>query len=189
MATKKKTKLFTNPEQTTLSGLHIYKDKKGRNVYLNRFNKTGYIITDADEKSYRMYSMRFVLGIIVFILLNGFVLSPLLSALAGVVVYVILEIRFRTKFLPDLTQVPNFEPASKESPLIVASREEKKRIMMKCVLYLAFSILMAINTYLQAQQGESTQFMQMIGYLVALAGAAMFVFEGLALSKKKTMES
>lgn len=183
MAEKKKSKLFAQPDKTTLSGMHIYKDKKGRNVYLNTFNKTGYIITDADEKGYHLYSMRFIIGVIAFVLLNGFILSPILAAVIGIGAYALLEMRFRTKFLPDLTQVPNFEPVAKESALNTASRDETKRIMIKCFLYLAFSILMAMNTYLQASNGEVTQFMEIVGYLVAIAGGGMFIFQVVALSR------
>lgn len=184
---KKNFKIFANPADTTLSGLNIYKDKKGRNVYLNKFNKMGYIITSEDEKGYRLYAMRFIVGLIVFVLLNGFITSPILAFLLGIATYVVMEVKFRTKFLPGLTQLPNFEPVAKESPINAAAREDQSRIVLKCFLYLAFGILMALNTYQQTIEGTLEGVMIYASYAIAVAGVVMFVFEVLAFFRKRSL--
>lgn len=181
MAEKKKAKLFANNRQTTLSGINIFKDKKGRNVYLNRFNKVGYVITEDDEKSYRMYSMRFIMGFIVFVLINGFMLPTYLAVIIGIGCYVLMEVKFRNQFLPHLTQLPDFQPVAKESPLNTAAREEQGRIIIKCCLYLAFSILMVLNTYLQKEAGQISQLIEILEYLLAFGGFLMFIFQTMAL--------
>lgn len=184
---KKNFKIFTNPTNTTLSGLNIYKDKKGRNIYLNRFNKMGYVISADDEKGYRLYAMRFIIGLVVFVLLSGFILSPVLSALLGVIAYIIMEVKFRTGFLANLTQIPKFVPVAKESPINAAAREDQSRIVLKCFLYLAFGILMAINTYQQAEIGKLEGFMIYASYVIAAIGIVMCGFEVMAFFRKRTM--
>lgn len=183
MTEKKKSKLFNNTKQTTLSGINIFKDKKGRNVYLNRFNKVGYIITEDDEKSYRMYAMRFVMGFIVFVLINGFMLPTYLAVIIGLGCYILMEVKFRNQFLPHLTQIPDFEPIAKESALDAASRDEQGRIIIKSCLYLAFAILMALNTYLQKQDNQITLFIEIMEYALAIGGFAMFIFQLFALNR------
>ena len=72
-----------------VSGWHVYKDERGRAVYYDVFSKTGYILANNEER-YKQFSMRFVMGLIGFILILMFNMPIWLCVLAGVGVYAFL---------------------------------------------------------------------------------------------------
>lgn len=148
----KKKKVDGNLDPSTLTGLRIYTDDKGRTIYYQPRTLTGYVISSTDVASYRTLSKRFVLGIIGIILTTLFTdelpYSWLISIAVGLGIYLFMEYRFRTKFLKSLVQLHNFIPKEKPSFLESLAKETIQRLLLKAVLYIAFGILLLADVYL-----------------------------------------
>lgn len=144
---KKGKKTLANEQPIKVGGINVFQDEKGRSVYFNRFNKTGYVLTD-HEKAYRPFALRFFLGIFASILAYMFDLPLLISAIIGVALYIIMEIRFRL-FLKDLPQLINFKPVKRQSRLEAEKAEDVKKLFLKTFLYAALGGLLLANAILE----------------------------------------
>ena len=133
-------------------GFHIYQDEKDRNIYYDWITKNAYVISDKNVGKYYFYQNRLVFAIIAFVLAVNFVLDTTASFILAVAIVVVMEILFRTRFLPSLTQIAKFKPTkTKRSSMIdqIAESNDKKKVMLKIFLYAAFGILLIINAYIE----------------------------------------
>lgn len=176
----------SNKAVNTISGMNIFKDNKGRFVYLDRFSKTGYIVPVESMKQYRYYSMRFFLSIAIFVLLADYILAPWLAAVITLIVYALMEYRFRKKFLASLTQVPNFTPALHQSRMEAMASGDTSKIILRIVLFLALAILLVLNVWDQANRGYEIQGMTLtLSYVLSACSVIVSLMYGYALIIKK----
>ena len=150
-----------------VSGWHVYKDDRGRAVYYDVFSKTGYILANNEER-YKQFSMRFVMGLIGFILILMFNMPIWLCVLAGVGVYAFLEFRFR-KFLATLPRIENFKCNEKMKSEASIKTLDTNKIILKMVLLLALAVLIIINAYNENYTG----WMLTLNYVIS---ALTFIF-------------
>lgn len=127
----------------SVSGMHIYLDERGRSIYYDVFSKCGYVLTN-NENRYRQYSMRFILGLIGFILTLMFNLPYWLCILVGVLVYAFMEYKFRT-FLKSLVKIENFKCDEKAKKTSTLKQMETNKIIIKFICLILFSILIIFN--------------------------------------------
>lgn len=164
------------------TGLHIYEDNKGRDVYYDIFTKKGYVIQEKNRQTYSKYENRYLLVIILIILLCSITNMYLLSIIIGVVVAGVYEFSFRYKFLDGLVCLNNFKPDKKNSIIDqIASSGQKNKVIIKIVLYIALAVLIVLNGY---RQNLSTLLM-VICYIVAVFGIASAVVNFIALTRMK----
>lgn len=163
-----------------LTGLHIYQDDKGRDVYYDIFSKKGYLLQPSTLKKYFLFKNRYIIAAALGILLLGFIQPPYLPILIGVATAIALEIYFRISFLPSLSTVKGFKPSERQSYLNrIIDNTPKGKIIMKVVLYLALSILLVVNALQAGYTGINLYFS--LG--LAAAGLVMSVIQVMALVK------
>lgn len=164
------------------SGIHIYLDEKGRDVYYDIFTKNGYVIQEKNRASYAKFENRYLLCIILTILLCGITNKYLLSIIIGLAVAIVYEIAFRASFLPTLVMLRNFVPKEKYSIVDqIAKSNQKQKTIIKVILYIALAILIVINAYRQ----QLSMPLMILSYLVSIFGIASAIINIIALSKMK----
>lgn len=164
------------------SGIHIYVDDKGRDVYYDVFTKRGYVIQEKNRASYAKFENRYLLCIILTILLVSITNNYVLSIIIGVAVAIVYEVAFRGTFLSTLVAINNFKPKEKYSIIDqIANSNQKSKTIIKAILYIALAILIVINAYRQAL---STPLM-ILSYLVSVFGIASAIVNIIALTKMK----
>ncbi|MEF9920673.1 MAG: hypothetical protein RR741_06110, partial [Erysipelotrichaceae bacterium] len=67
----------------------------------------------------------------------------------GIALYLILEMRYRTYFLPSLSQLEKFEPENSRSRLAIMSEQKTSMLILLAVLYAAVGILFVMLGYEQ----------------------------------------
>lgn len=135
----------------SVSSWHVYMDERGRAVYYDVFSKTGYILAN-NEQRYKQFSMRFVMGLIGFILMLMFDMPIWLCVLVGVAVYGFMEFKFR-QFLKSLVRIENFKCDEKMKSEASIKTLDTNKVLLKTVLLLALSILIIINAKNENYQG------------------------------------
>lgn len=170
MARKRK----TNQTQNTIgvSGLHIYLDERGRAIYYDVFSKCGYVLTN-NENRYRQYSMRFILGLIGFILTLMFNLPYWLCILVGILVYAFMEYKFRT-FLKSLVKIENFKCNEKAKQTSTLKLMETNKIVIKFICLLLFSVLIIVN----AKNEGYTGWLLYLNYAISVLGFVYALYHG-----------
>ena len=167
---KAKSNTNVNVDPSSLSGMHIYRDDKGRTLYYKPRTMTGYVITSTDVATYRTLSKRIALGIIGAVLTalftDGTQFSWLIAAVVGLGIYIFLEIRFRTKFLKNLVQVHNFIPKEKPTYIEAIAKDTISRLLLKAFLYFAFGTLLILDIYIEL---KPSLFMMIILWVISLA--------------------
>lgn len=164
------------------SGIHIYIDDKGRDVYYDVFTKRGYVIQEKNRSTYARFENRYLLCIILIILLCSITDNYLLSIIIGVVAAIIYEIAFRFNFLTTLVAINNFKPKEKNSIINqIANSNQKQKTIIKVILYIALAVLIVINAY---KQGLSTPLI-ILSYIVSLFGIASAIINIIALTRMK----
>ena len=136
--------MYSN-DDAPLNGINIYRTKKGQFVYYDRFRKNGYIISPERERQYRIYANRLLFVVLAVILAGNFFLSWKNSCIAGVILYIFLEVLFRFRFLPTCTTLPNFVPEKRESLVLQMSRVPRNKLITKILLFIALGVLLILN--------------------------------------------
>lgn len=164
-----------------ITGFNLYKDKLNRNVHYDFVTKKGYIIKPSDENQYYIYSKRFLFPIIVFALLFN-ILDYAGSILASIVIAIITEVFYRTKFLKRLHSIKDFTPVRQNDYFDrLAKNATKQDLMIRTFLYFALGILLIAFGIVS----EFEQLEWMICFAVSLFSIAMGLVNLLAISRKK----
>lgn len=167
MASKNQS-FFANGDKpaSAIAGFNVYKDDKGRNVLYQKSTGTGYILQSKDRSAFTLYHNRLAMAVAVFMLLTAITNNWQMSLLVGIVLYALLEFRYRKSFLPSLSRIDNFKPAEKHTMVkALVEMNNKPRTLLLAVLYLLFGILLVIYMYQQ-----NRDMMIIIGSYVVLAG-------------------
>ncbi len=164
MALGKKTNISN--EDASLRGFNIYHDNKGRPIYRNPLNKTGYVLT-GKTKQYKRLSSRYVFGVIAGLLISLFSAPWYVCVIVGVIVWALIEMRFR-QFLSRLTQIPNFVP-TKEDKTANYDKGEIPSILLKALLMFAIAVVIILIAITEKYTG-----MYLIGCWIAAIAVAFF---------------
>jgi len=174
---KKKNRMGQQGEE--VAGFHIYKDDHNRYVYYDVFSKNGYVLNDVQR--YKTYSSRFIAGLLAGIIGASFEIGIYLSIILGVVVYAVLEFKFRS-FLKKQTMVPNFKRKERPPRLLTAASEDTKKIYSKIGAYLAMSILLVLLVYTEPDYEE---YIKYLCIALSVGSLCMAIFQVRALFFKK----
>lgn len=131
-----------------LAGFHIYKDDHNRYVYYDVFSHNGYVLNNT--QSYKAYSNRFILGLVAGILIYTFELGVIISILGGVLIYAVMEFKFRS-FLKKQTMLINFQPKKRTPRIIVAASDKKNKIILRIVLFFVFAVLIIVLAFMEKE--------------------------------------
>lgn len=166
-----------------LRGMNIWIDDKGRDIYYDRFfTKCGYVINEKNKGTYAFYANRFFLPIIATVLVMNFILNETQSIFLGILLYIILELLFRLKFLPSLTKLKKFKPQYKLRLVEQIQSQDRNKTIILAFLLVAFAILLVINVHMEGFTGMGL----FLSYLLA-AGALFYaiVYFKAVLTKPK----
>lgn len=162
-----------------VAGIHIYKDDHNRYVYYDVFSKNGYVLNDIPK--YKTYSSRFLIAFIAGVLIATFEIGILLSVLLGLIVYAVMEFKFRS-YLKEQTMLPKFKRQERPPRLLTAASEETKKICIRIVLYILVSVLF-ILLILSEPQYET--YLKILCVFLSIGAFAMAIFQVYALFYKK----
>lgn len=162
-----------------VSGLHIYLDERGRSIYYDVFSKCGYVLAN-NEARYRQYSMRFILGIIGFMLMLMFNMPIWLCILVGVLVYAFMEYKFRS-FLKTLVKIENFKCTEKAKVSSTVKQMETNKVIIKFVCLLLFSGLIIVN----ANNEGYTGWLLYLNYLISILAFVYALYHAKELLTRK----
>lgn len=163
----------------SISGLHIYKDERNRPVYYDVFSKTGYILSN-NEARYKQYSMRFMMGIIGFILMMLFNMPILVDFAVGIAVYIFMEVKFR-KFLKTLVRIENFKCDEKMKSQQSIKTLDTNKVVIKMILLIALSVLIIIN----AQNEGYTGWLLYLNYVISILSFIFALYHAKELISRK----
>lgn len=189
--------LFSQGNNKEFSGMNIYKDTKNRTIYYNRFTKKAYVLKPENFDSYKKYSTRFSLPVIIFMLLSGFVFNSskvqfeYATALAfglAFVVYLVIALRFYLSFLPALTILPKFEPEKKLSRIVAMRKTPLGLSIVKTIIIVALGSLLVVNGHMMfANNGDKlTLYLNYILAIVCASIAIMNIYAMCTRSKEVT---
>lgn len=140
----------TPKETIRLSGRNVYTDRRGRTIYYDRLSKQGYLIDKEHENRMLFFHNRFVILLFTAILCAGTFMTWVQAGLAWVITMVLVEVYFRVSFLKKLEVVHDIDFTKKVSALqFIVDHKSRGKIMTLAVLYLAFSVLIVLNAYLE----------------------------------------
>ncbi len=178
--TNNKQNPWVQKTNSTVAGRNVYQTDSGKNVLYNKRTKTGYVIREKDEKSFRIYHNRYAMAIAVFMLFYSLFPNLLYTSIISVGFAVVLEIRYRRSFLPNLVKIENFKPR-KQITLVegIAQTHDKKKCITLTILYLALGILMVLNGY----QSHHTNLFLVIDYTMLAFTLYMAIIYIKAISK------
>lgn len=178
MATKGR-KTVTTDTKNQVGGFSVYRDDKNRQVYLNRLNHIGYVIT-GHEKLFRTYSSRFFIGIVAAVFTYMFNVPLYLCIVIGIAAFIFMELKFR-KFLKALPQIADFKPHNRVGTVQAEANTDIKKILTKILLFIALSILLLVNAYQQQYEGVILY----LNYVLSACALVMCIVEVRALLLKR----
>ena len=180
MAEGRKTRKTKETDLTnTVSGMHIYKDERGRPVYYDVFSKSGYILTNNEDR-YKQYSMRFMMGVIGFVLMMLFNMPVIVDIVVGLGVYGFMEYKFR-QFLKTLVHVENFKCNEKMKSQQSIKTLDTNKVIIKMILLIALSILIVIN----AQNEQYTGWLLYLNYMISVLSILFALYHAKELISRK----
>ncbi len=145
-----KTMKKTQKAQIRLSGQNIYVDKKNRTIYYDTISKQGYIVDKKHENQALFYKNRLAVLFFAAILCAGTFLTWTQAAIVFAVAVVLAEFRFRKSFLKQLEIVQDIDFERRLSPIkYIVENKEKNKVIALALLYLAFSVLVCLNAYME----------------------------------------
>lgn len=132
-----------------ISGKNIFTDKN-KIIYYDFITKKNYIINKEDTTKLYVYKNRFAF-ILLATVLSADLILPWSAAIAlGVVLCITIELTFRRTFFSKLRTTTISKKAEEHSlSSSIINSNEKGKTILKTILYLAFSILIMLNAYLQ----------------------------------------
>ena len=134
-----------------IKGLNVYTDEKNRVIYYHPLTKKAIYVPAFEQKTFSMYQKRYLLAACAFILLTTILADwfelptfvPLLITIVGVV---LVEFNFH-KYLNKLQPVKHFNKEKCTGYFDILEGEDKTKMILRIILYLALGIVLVINAY------------------------------------------
>lgn len=172
----------TPHETIRLSGRNIYTDKRKRTIYYDWLTKQGYLVQKQHENRMLFFKNRFVVILFAAILCAGTFLTWMQAILAGVITLVLVEVYFRLSYLKkmEVVQDVDFERCVSALKYIIDTKSRGK-VMALAGLYLAFSVLIVLNAYLE----QYSLGINVLSVALGILGLYCCILHLVALSKMK----
>ncbi len=127
-------------------GLHICKDDKGQNIYMDPFSKRAYIIPEKKKDRFTALKNVPLYGALAFVFAYVmFELNICLSLAASLIVTLLSEWRFRS-FLSSCSFRHHLQPASKHGDRSASS--SKTLSMFRAFLHLSLAVILILSVAL-----------------------------------------
>ena len=138
-----------------ISGPFIHNDEKLGNVYYDIFTRKGYVILNKDVDTYRKFiSIIFIIIVLPFFLVQVFSFSVVKAFAFSLVVFLIVLIIFKTRFIYKLSVIENYVPSKKQRLYItLAEKLTTLRLVLSTIAAFLTSILLAIYTVIEKYEG------------------------------------
>lgn len=134
----------------TIAGKNIFTDKRQRIVYYDSLSKKGFQINSEDMSKFYIYKNRFILLTLGILLLSDSLFSWPIAIGVGIGIWLLLEVMFRKYYFAKLKSVVITYTMEERTIInMITSSKEKGKTIAKVLLYLAFSILVLLNVYIQ----------------------------------------
>ena len=167
---------------TQLSGRNIYTDKKKRVIYYDWLTKQGYLVQKQHENRMLFFKNRFVVILFAAILCAGTFLTWMQAILAGVITLVLVEVYFRLSYLKKMEVVQDVDFERRVSALkYIIDTKSRGKVMALAGLYLAFSVLIVLNAYLE----QYSLGINVLSVALGILGLYCCILHLVALSKMK----
>lgn len=170
-----------NIRSADLNGINLYQEKK-RTVYYDIFTKNGYIINNAEARTYLLFSARYALAALVGCLVY-YINNNLVVCLAvGLAVLVVLEVLFRKTYLYKLPEIKNYQRPKKAGYIAeTAEKESYLRIVLLIICGVLLALMIASNT----RNGVyKDQLSVVLAYVVTFGALFVAMLNVVALFKK-----
>lgn len=139
-----------NNKINIVAGRNVYEDKNGNPVLYDPHTHTGYIIRPKDAAGFSAYRDRFFIALATGVLAASFTSNYVLPLASGLLVYGVLEYRYRKVYLPSLPHIENFKPRQKRTlQKALTETGNPSRCFLLAALYTAFGILLPIYEFQQ----------------------------------------
>jgi len=114
----------------------IIKNKKGQNIYYDKYSKMAYILQESDLKRFQMLHSRPFMAVALAILLNGFLNVNFYVCIGiGIATYVALEVYFRVVMLNNLTRTKNLDGLNFRDPKVLRMEQPRNTLLVKIIGY------------------------------------------------------
>ena len=136
-----------------LNDSNIYK-MKNNVIYYDAITKKAYYIFNKDASNYSLYSKRYMFSILIFIIVYLGFKKLLLGLILALLVFIVANCLFYLKFIPTLTECPNFNKPKKDN-IIVRCAKNRSRIrnIFMCIGFILLSIMLIINAKINNYSG------------------------------------
>ena len=172
----------TPHETIRLSGRNIYTDKRKRTIYYDWLTKQGYLVEKQHENRMLFFKNRFVVILFAAILCAGTFLTWMQAILAGVITLVLVEVYFRLSYLKKMEVVQDVDFERRVSALkYIIDTKSRGKVMALAGLYLAFSVLIVLNAYLE----QYSLGINVLSVALGILGLYCCILHLVALSKMK----
>ena len=172
----------TPRETIRLSGRNIYTDKRKRTIYYDWLTKQGYLVEKQHENRMLFFKNRFVVILFAAILCAGTFLTWIQAILAGVITLVLVEVYFRLSYLKKMEVVQDVDFERRVSALKhIVDTKSRGKVIALAVLYLAFSVLIVLNAYLE----QYSLGINILSVALGILGLYCCILHLAALSKMK----
>lgn len=172
----------TPHETIRLSGRNIYTDKRKRTIYYDWLTKQGYLVQKQHENRMLFFKNRFVVILFAAILCAGTFLTWMQAILAGVITLVLVEVYFRLSYLKKMEVVQDVDFERRVSALkYIIDTKSRGKVIALAGLYLAFSVLIVLNAYLE----QYSLGINVLSVALGILGLYCCILHLVALSKMK----
>ena len=173
---------ITPHETFRLWGRNIYTVKRKRTIYYDWLTKQGYLVQKQHENRMLFFKNRFVVILFAAILCAGTFLTWMQAILAGVITLVLVEVYFRLSYLKKMEVVQDVDFERRVSALkYIIDTKSRGKVMALAGLYLAFSVLIVLNAYLE----QYSLGINVLSVALGILGLYCCILHLVALSKMK----
>lgn len=153
-----------------IRGSNIYKDERGRTFIYDKRKNIGYLIQEKNYKEYQLYSNRYILLVILFVLFSNFITRWEYVLILIIIIGIGFEYSYRKKFLPSLTSFARLKQIKRVTPIeSLIEKGNKPTCLLLGLAYLTVSILMMINIFI-----TKTDLINIVGNIIISLGAFYF---------------
>ncbi|MDO4501110.1 MAG: hypothetical protein Q4B60_07560 [Erysipelotrichaceae bacterium] len=158
----------------------------GKNYfYYDSITKKGYLLQNRNALTYNRYSLRYLFGLLIGIMVFYIFNNPVYGLVSGLLVYGVIEVMFRVKFLPTLTEMENLGEVKKDSYVeYLAKSMERKSLVLSVI----FGLIMFFLLPLRGIATNYTGLAKIVNDLIAYGFTVYAILCLLAIFKQKKNE-
>ena len=121
-----------------------YKDQYGNIVIVDKKNNVGYFVDIDMMKTYRFYSERYMIPVVILIVVGYFFNNIPLGLLCSLLSFILIFTAYKVKFLPKLEKIDNLEI---EGETTMIDKLKKSGLFMNVFRLVLFLIIIIVVGY------------------------------------------